>query len=117
MIPILTSLKSNVADAVAITNLVGTKCSLVIELQESPPPYIVYNVLELPTQDKDGTRDYEVTFNVVALTLDSLLTIYEALKTTVETNIGLANFQGTDFIDKTNKDDHFIIALAFNINI
>lgn len=117
MIPVLNILKAQVADDAAITNLVGTKCSLAVELQVSTLPFISYNVQELLPTDKDGTRDYEVTFAIVAATLDSLLTIYEAVKTTVQTNIGSAHFQGSDFIDITETDDHYIIALTFNINI
>jgi len=119
MIDVLTSLKSQFAGSTTITALVGGNCSFLMELQETTPPFITYNIQEFEPADKDGSRDYTVIFFVIAKTLSDLLTIYEAVKTVMdsETTDFLSNYQGSTFPDSDKElDGNFIIELTYSIN-
>ena len=120
MITVLTSLKSQFANSATITALVGDKCSFLMELQETQPPFITYNLQEYEPADKDGSRDYTVIFFVIAETLSDLLNIYETVKTVMDTETTdfMSHYQGSTFPESDKElDGNFIIELTYSINI
>ena len=119
MIAVLTSLKSQFANSTSITALVGDNCSFLMELQETEPPFITYNIQEYEPATKDGSRDYTLIIFVIAKTLGDLLNIYETVKTVMdaETTDFMSNYQGSTFPESDKElDGNFIIELTYSIN-
>jgi hypothetical protein len=90
-----------------------------MELQETEPPFITYNIQEFAPQTKDGTRDYQLIIFVIAKTLSDLLTIYETVKTVMDTETTdfMSHYQGSTFPESDRElDGNFIIELTYNIN-
>jgi hypothetical protein len=117
MLATLQSIKSQFAENATITGLVGTRCSFVIELQEQTTPFIAYNIKEDAPTSKDGSKDLTLIIAVVADSINDLLTIYDACRTVIDNEATgfIRNFEGSSIPDTTDKDDHYIIELNYNL--
>lgn len=113
-------LKSDFANHASITALVSGKCSFLMELQRTTPPFITYNLQEIEPPDKDGTRDFVLIVFIISDSLDELMNIYEASRTVLlDDGFGaMAHFNGSTFPESERElDGNFIIELTFNINL
>lgn len=117
MLATLQSIKAQFAENATITGLVGTRCSFVIELQETATPFIAYNIKEDAPTTKDGSKELTLIIAVVADNITELLTIYDACRTVVDTQVTsfYRNFEGSSIPDTTDKDDNYIIELNYNL--
>lgn len=116
---LLNLLKIHFTDHASIVAAVGTKCAFLTELQSETPPFITYNVQQLATTTKDGSKDYNLVIIIVAKTLTNLITIYDTVESVILTDT--ANLypvlQGSSFPEiLEDYDDNYIIDLTFNIN-
>lgn len=113
---VLASLKAQFAGSSNITAKVGTRCSYLIELQDSAKPFIAYNLRQEANETKDGLKNFQLVIAIVAANIADLLQIYDAAYTVMQTETTdfLSEFEGGTFPEIT-EDDNYIIELNFNI--
>lgn len=116
---ILQLIATNFANATAIVNLVGDKCSFVTEIQESNPPFVTYAVQENNEETKDGSVNYLLAIFIASKSLTELITIYDTVRSTVFSNLSMLypKSQGSTFPERLEDwDDNYTIELQFLIN-
>jgi len=117
ILALLTTNFTNHADIVA---KVGTRCSFLTETQDSPKPFIAFNLSENEVETKDGSRRFDMVILIVSSDLSNLLSIYETARTTIlESNANLyPQLVGSSFPERIKEwDDNYVIDLTFNLNL
>lgn len=116
---LIKSMKNQFADNPVITDVVGSRCKFIVNLQEEQDfPLIVYNTRELGRITKDDAREYDLTVSVLAQNVKDLLDIYEVCKTVMDT--ATTDFKSV-FLDCSypefleNRDDLWIIDINYKI--